>query len=278
MMKVRHNKKRNTAFVYEALIREITVAVIKNDSERKEKAISILRKHFKPACALKRHLDCYRSLYETTNLNEKICEKILREAKLAHRVLDPHGLFISQTDLIDDVNKELSPSVFNNFVPNYKTLASIYQIFSGELTPKNSVILETQLVKNMSLSALQKEKMQPVDNIVLTSFVTKFNEKYDNNLSENQRQLLNLYILSFTDNSLELKSYLNEEISRLKNAIGSTRDLPEFQEDKEMEAKAAEVVEKLQNYSTQPLDKEVLSTVLKTQELVRELCTNGDND
>lgn len=278
MMKVRHNKKRNTAFVYEALVREVTVAVIKNDSERKEKAISILRKHFKPGCDLKRHLDCYRSLYETSNLNEKICEKVLREAKLAHRVLDPHGLFISQTDLIDDVNKELSPSVFNNFVPNYKTLASIYQIFSGELTPKNSVILETQLVRNMSCTQRAKEKMQPVDNIVLTSFVTKFNEKYDNSLSENQRQLLNLYILSFTDNSLELKSYLNEEISRLKTAVVDKYDLPEFQDDEEMKAKARAVVEKLQSYSTQPLNEEVLSTVLKTQELVKELCANGDND
>ena len=45
-MKIKHNKKRNTAFVYEALVREITVAVIKNDSETKEKAVAIIKKHF----------------------------------------------------------------------------------------------------------------------------------------------------------------------------------------------------------------------------------------
>ena len=33
-MKVKHNKKRNTAFVYEALINEATVAVLKDDFER----------------------------------------------------------------------------------------------------------------------------------------------------------------------------------------------------------------------------------------------------
>ena len=36
-MKNRHNKKRNTAFVFEALSHEATVAIIKGDQARKEK-------------------------------------------------------------------------------------------------------------------------------------------------------------------------------------------------------------------------------------------------
>ena len=104
-MKIKHNKKRNTAFVYEAIVKEITVAVIKEDSARKDKAVSILKKHFKPNSVLSKHLDCYRSLYETKNLDEKTSEKIIKEARLASRLLDAHGLFVSQTDLIDYVNK-----------------------------------------------------------------------------------------------------------------------------------------------------------------------------
>ena len=45
-MKIRHNKKRNTAFVYEALVREATAAILKEDAERKDKTISIIKKHF----------------------------------------------------------------------------------------------------------------------------------------------------------------------------------------------------------------------------------------
>ena len=45
-MKIRHNKKRNTAFVYEALVREATVAVLKEDVERRDKTISIIKRHF----------------------------------------------------------------------------------------------------------------------------------------------------------------------------------------------------------------------------------------
>ena len=34
-MKIKHNKKRNTAFIYEALVRELTKAFVENDQELK---------------------------------------------------------------------------------------------------------------------------------------------------------------------------------------------------------------------------------------------------
>ena len=277
-MKIKHNKKRNTAFVYEALVREITVAVIKNDSETKEKAVAIIKKHFKPSSPLKKHLECYRSLYESHDLDAKTSEKIIREAKLASRLLDTQGLFVGHSDLIDDVNKELSPSVFNNFVPNYKTLASIYQIFSAEVTPKGAVMLENQLINTMIAGAEAKEQLEPIDNLALTSFVTKFNEKYDSVLSEQQKDLLNLYISSFADNSLTLKSFLNEEISRLKAAVGNSLEMAEFTEDNEMKEKADKVVKILEGFSDSQISDKLLITVLKTQELVKELTQDVSND
>ena len=45
-MKNRHNKKRNTAFVFEALSREATVAIIKGDHERMQKVVSMQIKYF----------------------------------------------------------------------------------------------------------------------------------------------------------------------------------------------------------------------------------------
>ena len=57
-MKIKHNNKRNTAFVFESLVKEITIAILKENSERKDKAISIVKRHFKPGSLLQRHLDC----------------------------------------------------------------------------------------------------------------------------------------------------------------------------------------------------------------------------
>ena len=53
----KHNKKRNTAFVFEALAREATTATIKGDQERKAKVVSIVRKHFTGDSLLRKDLE-----------------------------------------------------------------------------------------------------------------------------------------------------------------------------------------------------------------------------
>ena len=148
-MKLKHNKKRNTAFVYEALIVEATVSMLKKNNDRHQKCVEIIKKHFNPNNVLNKELQCYKSLYENQNLDQAMSEKILAEAKINNRMIDPNKLFDAQTDLINDVNKEISPSVFNTFVPNYKTLATIHQIFSPLTEPKNKVILDKSQEKKM---------------------------------------------------------------------------------------------------------------------------------
>ena len=148
-------------------------------------------------------------------LDTKVCEKILKEV-VSKMLIDADDLFAKQTEIINVVNKSLSPSVFSNFVPNYKALATINKMFNSS-SPKEKVILETKIIEDMSKAPNLKEDNEPVDNIVYKTFVGKFNEKYDEQLLEEQKDLLSHYITSFSDNSLELKMFLNEEIGRLKD-------------------------------------------------------------
>ena len=46
-MKLRHNKKRNTAFLYESLIRELTKAVVQKNDFLKEKIVKMIKENFK---------------------------------------------------------------------------------------------------------------------------------------------------------------------------------------------------------------------------------------
>ena len=275
-MKIKHNKKRNTAFVYEALVREATVAILKNDRERKNKVISIIKKHFHNESILHKDLEFYRSLYENQNLDQKTSEKILREVRIQKQLIDPEGLFKQQTELIHDINKELSTEVFNNFVPNYKTLATIDQIFSLKTSPKNCVILENEIVKNMR-SKVVDGPTESVDKLTYNTFVKKFNEKYESELLNEQKELLTYYIASFADNALELKVFLNEELSRLKTKLIESKKVEEIKNDEDMLRKTNEVIEKLQSFTTAQITEDVLSTVLRTQSLVEEIY-NGDND
>ena len=275
-MKVRHNKKRNTAFVYEALVREATVAILKEDNERKEKAVSIIKRHFHPQSVLKQDLECYRSLYENQNLDQTISQKILKEVRMQKHMIDPANLFKQQTALIHDVNKELSPEVFNNFVPNYKSLATIDQMFSVKTSPKNKVILEGEIVKGMT-TATEKTESLVIDNVTFRTFVGKFNDKYENGLLQEQKDLLTRYITSFSDNSLELKMYLNTEIGRLKTKLTEAANVDEIKNDKDMLGKTKQIVEKLESFAKSDVNENVLMTVLKTQSLVEEIY-NADND
>ena len=275
-MKIKHNKKRNTAFVYEALVREATVAILKNDRERKNKVISIIKKHFHNESMLHKDLEFYRCLYENQNLDQKTSEKILREVRLQKQLVDSKYLFEQQTKLIRDINKELSSEVFNNFVPNYRTLATIDQIFSLKTSPKDCVILENEIVKNMRSKVVNGAAV-PVDNLTYNTFVKKFNEKYESELLNEQKELLTYYIASFADNALELKVFLNEELSRLKTKLIESKKVEEIKNDEDMLRKTNEVIEKLQSFTTAQITEDVLSTVLKTQSLVEEIY-NGDND
>ena len=275
-MKIRHNKKRNTAFVYEALVREATVAVLKEDVDRRDKTISIIKRHFHSKSLLRQDLECYRSLYENQSLDENTSQKVLTESRRQKIMIDPNGLFKQQTELIHDINKELTPEVFNNFVPNYKALATIDQMFSTKTSPKNRVILEGEIVKGMTTTA-QNAETPAIDNVTFRTFVGKFNDKYENGLLQEQKDLLTRYITSFSDNGLELKMYLNTEIGRLKTKLAEAVNVDAIKNDEEMLNKTNQIVEKLESFAKSDINENVLMTVLKTQSLVEEIY-NGDND
>ena len=277
-MKIKHNKKRNTAFVYEALIREATVAVLKNEPAKRNTAVSLIKKHFHNNSMLKRDLECYRSLYENQSLDGDTSNKILREVRMQRQMIDPNGLFIQQSDLIHDINKELSSDVFNNFVPNYRTLATIDQIFSLKTTPKNRVLLEGELIDRMGRTPPKDPLEAKIDAVVFNTFVKKFNSKYDTDLLDEQKDLLIRYIVSFSDNALELKTFLNEEIARLKKRLIDATATKEISVDADMLSKTNTIIERLDSYNKKDISEEVLMTILKTQALVKEIYTNGDND
>jgi hypothetical protein len=277
-MKIKHNKKRNTAFVYEALVKEATVAILKNDSNRRDKAVKIIKKHFKPGSVLRKDLDCYRSLGENQDIDRQTAEKILREAKLQRRLVDPDGLFQKQTKLIHDINTEVSPSVFGNFVPNYKSLATIMQIFSDKISPKDQIILENEIIDRMLMGSIGLDEQDPITNLVYKTFADKFNEKYDNELLKEQKELLKYYTSSFIDNALELKIFLNDEISRLKERLEKAKQIKEIKKDQEMLDKTTMVIKRLESLAKENINEDVLLMVMKTQKLVKEIYNNANND
>ena len=276
-MRLKHNKKRNTAFVYEALVRELTESVVKNNKHKQNKIVSIIKDHFTSDSVLKEELELYKSIYETKHIEKTTAEKIVFQVKERHETLDKKKLFQEQSALINKINRTLSAKLYNNFVPNYKTIASVYSIFQEACPVKDRVLLEENIVDQMSASVdTVPEQQQPIDSLVYNKFVKNFNEEYSEVLNENQKVLLNNYISSFTNNGLEMKVYLNEEIGRLKDKLTKLSSSTNNLLDKSIKEKIQNVYSILDETKSKKIDTETIEIVLNTQQLIEEIEENDD--
>ncbi len=271
-MRLKHNKKRNTAFVYEALVRELTKSIVKNNKNKQNKIVSIMKEHFAKGTELNKELDLYKSVYETRHIEKRLAERIVLEAKQRYFDLDKRAVFQEQSALINKINKTLSNKIFQTFVPNYKNLATVYSIFQETLPVRDRVLLEENIVDQMSASAQTiQENQQPIDNIVYGTFINKFNEEYSDALNENQKTLLEKYISSFSDNGIEFKYFLNEELGMLKKKVKLCFERDMIKQDPSLSDKLNKVYSILESYKDKDVDTELVEIVLKTQELIEEI-------
>ena len=275
MKKVKHNKKRNTAFLYEALIREMTKAVVSRDGGRKNKIANILKESFSSNKVLGKELSLYQALLDSSELDSVTAEKLLYQIREAYSELDSEEVYNAQSYVIDRINKEVGSNVYNNFVPNYKSIATVSQLFGSDASAagiKRGVILEQKVLQTLTGKKLdtQPTEMKPIDNIVFRTFTGKFNEVYSEGLLSEQKELLNRYILSF-DSDTDIKIYLNEELSRLHSALKDALSSEEIRSDKVMTESTNSVIKMIEDFKTQPIDKSFVEKVLKIQNLVHEI-------
>lgn len=274
-MRLKHNKKRNTAFLYEALVRELTKYIIKQNKYKISQVSSLIKESFNRDTSLYKELNIYKPLYETSSMNADKAKRLIQESKIAHEKLNKQQIFKEQSNLIKKINKTLGPEVYKSFVPNYKSIASVYSIFNLDMSPKDKIILEEK-IENFLTASVDKDpgNLEHIDNIVYKSFVEKFNSKYSMSLKENQKLLLNKYISSFTDNGLELKVYLNEEIEAMKGVISNAHNSDILQADPDLTSKLGDVNNILKSLKENKIDDKMIRKVIKIQELVEELSQN----
>jgi len=275
-MRLRHNKKRNTLFLFETLVKELTKSVVKNDMRTKSIVLSILKEHFKKDSCLGREVQMYKDILDSKELDLHTAEKILYETKMFFGYgFDQQKIYDEQSEVISKVNKDLSKSVFSNFIPNYKDLATLSQIFNDDLSVKKRVMLENQIVQNMMSKKDEPEpKMKPIDKLTFKTFINKFNSTYGD-LQEEQRNLLLKYILSFSDDNLGLKVYLNEEIGRLKEIINNSLEMEEIKTDSTMLKSTKKVLTRIEEYKNQQIDDTMIEQILKIQRLAEEIQADG---
>jgi|TARA_Y100000114_G_scaffold147667_1_gene159725 hypothetical protein len=226
---IKHNKIKNTAFLYECLTRQITSDVLSNNDP--SPALAIVKEFFKPTTILGKELVLYKALTSKKLKNEGkinyLVDSVLRErAKLNYSEMRR-----AKYNLVKKITEKYDlKDFFRTRISNYRDIASVYKLFEiqhnsnpFEETEIRFVVMENLKEKDAPKSNKQSvvEKFQKESkDLRLLSYkilVDKFNQKYSN-LNESQRGLLQAYINNISNTST-LKDFMAEEIKKLKNEI-----------------------------------------------------------
>lgn len=269
--KFRHNKKRNTAFLFEALVKELTKAVVNGEGEKQRTISSLIKEHFHKKGVLGKELSLYKQLYETKQFPKEIAEKFIAQIRTERDKLNETELFNEQSKLIAKINKAVGFQVYDNFVPNYKTLATISQIFNRNLETKQKVLLESELLETITGNVENKKViLERTDAFTFRRFIEKFNTEYGDKLLTEQKELLARFINN-TEGDVELKVYLNEEIDRLKTEIANSFNSELLKLNDELATKVKLVNETLKKLKVQNIDEELIKKIMYIQQFVSEV-------
>lgn len=267
--KYKHNKKRNTGIVYTILIQELTRSILNKDREREKKIKKIICEFFNKKTELYKEVEIYKQFKDIDSFSKEDTIRLLELAKKEFEKLDKKQIEIQKSKLIHEINKNFSMNFYSNFIPNYRLLASLGQIFSDRLSLKERIIIENNLLEDIESNKKEIYMLPSIDNLTFKTFVQKFNDKYSGLLKE-QKELLFNYVISLEQNNLNFKFFLNEEIGRMKKILAEVSAANP--KNKEIFDNKEELINKLNEFKAEEISQEMLTNILKIQEIVNTLC------
>ena len=284
MKKIKHSKFKNTGFIFELLVRQITSEIMSSDNSVAEK---ILKENFNSKKELSRELKLYQYLINEKYNSESKAEQFINTICEARKRLDENKLTKEKYNLIKQLKETYNIDEFiKSPVSNYKTLASIYKIFEVSSTeeqydPTDIVSSRFTIAENIINTSIQN-KDSKIKNAVLEEYkrqdedlraisykflVENFNKKYKN-LTSDQKGLLREYINNI-NNTGKLNAYVSEEVSKL---VGGLKEVGSKITDKVTKIKLAETIANIRKIkSAKRVKEEHLSAMMMTYELLGEL-------
>ena len=284
MKKIKHSKFKNTGFIFELLVRQVTSEILSSSKSIAEK---ILKEHFNSKKELSKELKLYQYLVNEKYNSESKAEKFIDTVCEARKRLDEVKLTKEKYNLIKVIKEQYGLEEFiKSPVANYKTLASIYKIFevttseeqyeptdivSARFTIAESIINSSIQNKESKVkdAVLEEYKKQDEDLRAVTYklLVENFNKKYKN-LTVEQKDLLREYINNI-NNTGKLSEYVNGEIA---NIVKSLKEVGNKVNDKVTKIKLAETIANVKKVkSVKRIKEEHLSALMMTYELINEL-------
>jgi len=284
MKKIKHSKFKNTGFIFELLVRQITAEVM---SSSKSVAEKLLKEHFNSKQELSKELKLYQYLINEKYNSESKAEQFINTILEARKKIDEKKLTKEKYNLIKEIKETYNLDEFiKSPISNYKTLASIYKIFETVITdtqyePTDIVSARFTIAENIINSSIQnkdvklkdavlEEYRKQDDDLRAVSYkllVESFNNKYSN-LTNDQKGLLREYINNI-NNTGKLSEYVSTEVTKLVEGL---KEVGSKISDKVTKIKLAETIANIRKIkSVKKIKEQHLSAMMMTYELLAEL-------
>lgn len=249
---VKHNKKRNVGLLHEFFARYMVSAILDNRDKDLQKSRNLVTKFFNDT-KLELHTEfcLFNTILETSTKSREAAYALLSKVKEVCSKQDANKLEQEKTNLLCEIHQQLGDKeFFDQQIDNYKDIATIQVLFNswrskslqenlGEQTQLEERLVDLMVSNKMPVEVEDCLSMtnEDVDKLVVSIMQEKVEEKYKGLLNGEQKNILNLYVLSDKDTSSkkELVGLLeNLRLRTLKRIESTPKDSNKLLEVKEM--------------------------------------------
>lgn len=248
-----YNKKRNTYFLYDVLIRKY-IKTLNEGNVTSKVALNVTEEYFHKDVILGKERKIFEQVLTIKDYDLTPEERlsVLRQSKELYSRLDKDKIFQEQTRLLNKMSFLFGKNYLNEQIDNYKLFANVYQYLTCESIAE-SIVLEKKV-----LADLEKVEDEKVERKVKGVPPT---------LLENQKKLVNLY----ESENPGFYMYLYDQIKEMKEVLLEHSVCSECEVcDVNMKSGIIKIYHKLQELSKRGFEEGDFSLIFKVQELVEE--------
>lgn len=276
---MKHNKKRNIGIIYELLLKHISLNLLEGNKKKAKVATKLIEQHFKKDTELYKEFRLFNALAQSKITHTHTIASILNEAKIASNNLNEKKLEKEKSDLLRSINYKITDKDFYyRSIANYRDLGVVQLALNEwrkkEKDIKNLIDIETRLgelmfrKKEVVSEVVEVYNASHSDRLVLKIMTEKFNRRYGEELTSDQKQIIEGYVFLSDKNPKKLQTFFKE---KKREALNNLETFEGTSNNKYLLSKLDEVREKIKNMSSEEISDVSVVKFLTLTKMISEI-------
>ena len=274
---MKHNKKRNVGIIYELLLKHISTKLLEGNKKDAKIATRIIEKHFKKGTELYKEFRLFNALAKSNITHTHTVASILNEAKIASKKLNKETLEKEKSLLLKDINYKIADKDFYyRSITDYRDLGlvqlSLNEWRKKDRDVKKLVDLEVRLgelmLRDKNKINEHKYDASHSDRLVLKIMTEKFNRRYGEELTADQKKIIEGYVFLSDKNPSQLQEFFKV---KKQEALEKLENFEDTSDNKYLLSKLDEVREKIASLPAKDINDQNVVKFLTLTKMISEI-------